>query len=218
MSFITLPPRAVRQNGQDIGSAPPSRPRSTFRKGSGEAEPYFRSLVQAVEDMYPTATSEPAQVAEESDRHHGERCTSPERDGRERERCTPLERIKHDGERCASPERDGLGHDGERCAPTGRGEHDGERDAPPERTKHGGERCASPEPQFGCDGWCRKTMPKMATLDHPDVVRWAFDCPSIPSHLLPWFSQISISSSNDGQVSWDAITRNGGSISMTTVR
>ena len=165
---------------------PPSRPRSTLRKSSGEADTQFRSLIQAIEDMYPTAVSEPAQVAEESDKHQGERCASPELDEHARERSAPTERTTHNGERCASPERDG--HDEERCAPTGRDEHDGERHVPPERTEHGGERCSSPEPLFKCDGWCRKTMSRMTTLDHPDVVCWAFNRSSIPSHLLAWFS------------------------------
>jgi len=125
--------------------------------------------------MYQTTTSEPAQVAEEFDKHYGERYASPEHDEHERERCAPPERTEHDGEMRVPPERDDSENDGERCAPR-------------ERTKHGGERCASPEPQFQCDGWCRKKMSRMTTLDHPDVVCWTLDCPFIPSHLLAWFS------------------------------
>jgi len=60
--------------------------------------------------------------------------------------------------------------------------------------KHFGQMTASPEPQFVCDGWCRTRQPS-ATPEHGDV--------------------ISISSS-DGEISWDASTRNGGSLSMTT--
>lgn len=58
------------------------------------------------------------------------------------------------------------------------------------------QRCASPERQFECDGWCRKTMQPGGSLPHADV--------------------ISISSSNDGQISYDASTSNGDSLSMTS--
>lgn len=60
---------------------------------------------------------------------------------------------------------------------------------------HRGERTASPERQF-CEGWCGELMDRRRTLPHADVV--------------------SISSSNDGQVSWDACTRNGDALSMTS--
>jgi len=80
------------------------------------------------------------------------------------------------------------------------------------------ERTMSPERQFVCEGWCRTTTSRNATLEHADVVRWILDYHSIPSYLLPCFLQVSISSSNDGQISWDASTRTGDSISMTTVR
>jgi len=56
-------------------------------------------------------------------------------------------------------------------------------------------RSASPEPQFECEGWCRDKMQRKGSLPHADV--------------------ISISSSNDGQSSWDASTPSGDSISMT---
>ncbi|KAF9787772.1 caspase domain-containing protein [Thelephora terrestris] len=62
--------------------------------------------------------------------------------------------------------------------------------------KHLGGRCASPERMFECDGWCRKRMQTIGALPHADV--------------------ISISSSGDGQISYDASTRDGGSLSMTT--
>lgn len=61
--------------------------------------------------------------------------------------------------------------------------------------KHQGQRCMSPERQF-CEGWCRDSTKRKGSLQHADVV--------------------SISSSNDGQISWDASTRNGDSISMTS--
>ena len=54
-----------------------------------------------------------------------------------------------------------------------------------EPDKHYGERCASPERQFKCEGWCRTMIPRRSTLEHPDVVRWASDNPSILSHLHP---------------------------------
>ena len=69
---------------------------------------------------------------------------------------------------------------------------------PKDLNKHLGQRTASPERDFPCDGWCRSRQAPAAPSDHPDV--------------------ISISSSNDGQISWDASTGNGGSVSMTTVR
>ncbi|KAF9787770.1 caspase domain-containing protein [Thelephora terrestris] len=60
-----------------------------------------------------------------------------------------------------------------------------------------GRSCTSPERLFECDGWCRSRMePTSGALPHADV--------------------ISISSSGDGQISWDASTRDGDSLSMTT--
>ncbi|KAF9652770.1 peptidase C14 [Thelephora ganbajun] len=114
----------VRKNCKGTRSPPPSRRRSTYRKGSGEASDRFPSLLQLIQ-----TGPVPMTLIEDPDKHYGERCASPER-------------------------------------------------------------------QFACDGWCRKMMPRKASLTHADV--------------------ISISSSNDGQVSWDASTRNGDSISMTT--
>jgi len=57
-----------------------------------------------------------------------------------------------------------------------------------ESDEHGGERCASSERSFkcNCDGWCRNAGSR-TTLDHPDVVCWAFNHPSIPAHLPPRF-------------------------------
>ena len=40
-----------------------------------------------------------------------------------------------------------------------------------EPDRHYGKRCASPEHRFKCDGWCRTTIPRSSTLEHPDVVR-----------------------------------------------
>jgi len=150
--LVVLSSGTVRKNCKYTHPPLPSRPSSTHRKGSGEANVHYPGMTQQLnQPVVICPTPVPMRWIEDSDKHCGERTTSPER-------------------------------------------------------------------QFVCEGWCRTTMPKKATLEHADVVRWILNHPSIPSYLPPCFLQISISSSNDGQISWDASTRNGDSISMTTVR
>lgn len=98
-SPVALSTRTVRKNGRLSRSGPPSRPRSIYKKGSGEGEAYFASLIQVLRSSV------------DQDHHYGERTASPER-------------------------------------------------------------------QFECEGWCRGTMLRRATLVHPDVVRWHFSHPS----------------------------------------
>ena len=110
--------RAVRKNGKCTRSGPPSRRRSTFWKGSGEAEVHFPSLLQIIQSLDKCQTTKLGQLAGESDKHYGERCASPER-------------------------------------------------------------------QFVCEGWCRNTIPKRTTLDHPDVVCRIFQPSPYPFAFTP---------------------------------
>jgi len=106
-SLITLFLRAVRKNCKGTGSGPQSRHNSRHNSrswiGSGEADAQFPSLIQVIRDKCPT--TEPEQMAKESDNHHGERCASPEPEEHDRESRALLQRTRHDGERCLSPER-----------------------------------------------------------------------------------------------------------------
>ena len=73
---VTLFHRTVRKNCDIPRPDPPNRRRSTFWKGSGEADASFIPLTRG-SDVRPTA--ELAQLVKEQNKHYGKRCASPER-------------------------------------------------------------------------------------------------------------------------------------------
>jgi len=78
--LVGLSSGKVRRDGGDTRSLPPSRRLSTYRRGSGELNVHFSSLLQLMSETGDTCpTSVLASFVEDPDRHLGQRATSPER-------------------------------------------------------------------------------------------------------------------------------------------
>lgn len=67
----------VRKNCRSTQSPPPSRPGSMYRRGSGEANVRFPSLIKLMMDASPDSPL--VLSVEDSNKHHGQRTASPER-------------------------------------------------------------------------------------------------------------------------------------------
>jgi len=74
---VCLPPVTVRKNCRSTQTPPSSRPGSMYRRGSGEANVRFPSLIKLMMDASPDSSL--VLSAEDLNKHHGQRTASPER-------------------------------------------------------------------------------------------------------------------------------------------